>query len=321
MRVFEKVASFILNELGVREPDAPISLFVSALATSKIPGDLRLLLCLGIDLKNIRNINQPLATQAIRSCLETATSINVTLNSFKNGLPLHIKFALAVKSQGNEGYRPAISSSATDKYARVCTFRTYMLYTVANNRGSQNPEVNNIDSGQLDLYWEDFMDHHNYRNIMVSRYGRSESWVFVANKEELQPLGKKTEELVDRLGFYIANINDRDQYVQLAYEFSSKEDVYQPDAVVADWGGLSGNTISSGNESYVSSAYQDSWGRTFSVSGKLDPLQEKVHRDFDFKNERFIEFKASDLNKLDKAPQKCSDKEALKEAYIRFFHA
>lgn len=322
MKTLQKIGSYLKdilvdNKAAIKD-DQDVIDFINGLITSSNTNDKRLLFCLGIDIKNAKG-NKSII-EGIKSCLVVAWNLKPDLRTFDD-VPLHVKFSLAQRDVSPELHKPCIKAGKSKvRYARVSTFRSYMLYVVEINKGDKNPEITNIDSEEMNIYWEEFNEFASYQKIHITRLGRNNSWVFVADSKELEPI-EDTKELIDRLGFYVDAIDPNDNYVKVEYDDEFHESTYQPDVLTGDWGDVD-ERIKNGNEFFLSAgANKDRWGRTFSVSGKLEPLKERVHENFDYDESKHYQISSKGINDLDELVETCSSIAIIKEAYKRFVNA
>ncbi len=330
--VYSYVQSKLAPNLLKDHNDIKINEFLVELRESKNVNALRLLICMGIDIKssinklNTEDLNMNTLIHGLRQCILESYSIKVNLLTFPSGLPPQIRFSLAQSKLSPIPYFPCICCSAPHDYSRIYNFYTYMMFVVKPNKNPiKNPSYEQIDPNEMSRYLKDFNENGKYKTIFITRLGRNKSWVFVADQMEIDATNylfeNKTEDVLDRLGFYHENIDVGDTYICMNYDSSFNENSYQPDVLTGDWGNVVIDKLSRGNEFFLSNPLIDEWGRTQSVTGTNIALRERVHQNFDFNDSKFYKMEAKPLGKLPNSISKSNNFVVLKEAINRFYNA
>ncbi|MEO8965671.1 MAG: hypothetical protein ABI370_13485 [Gammaproteobacteria bacterium] len=292
---------------------------------------LRLLICLGIDIKSsikrlkTKDISRNSVIRSIRECILGVDKINLPLKSAPSGINgLHnlIKFSIVQKNISPQLYKPCTQCFTDHDYSRVSSFTNYMMYLVRTNRNPiLNPEIeDDIDEAEMDRYYKKFKARKKYNDLHVFKLGREDSWVFVASKSEIEKIGySNTNLILDSLGFYTNSIKKGSKYVCIEYDPLFKENTFQPNALTGDWGNSNALPEFNGNEYFLSfhSNIED-WGRTYSVTGIVDPLKERVHQNFDYEGKISYKMDVINLDELNVNLGPATDDAIIKEALFRF---
>ncbi len=305
--------------------DQSIAGFIHQLSTEKDVTSLRLLVCIGIDVKNSiasTNSTDSLHNSYIsnlRHCLLLAANCTIAPASFPVGLTCRWKFAWALNQIDLEQRKPCIEGDKNGLYARVSLFRDYMYYIVEPNR-QHNSGIDIISRAPHDLpkYFSDFTRKHKYTSIKVSRLNHFR-YLFVVDVNSLNTIGyADIGRMIDGLGFYMQNVTTDDNYVAIEYDKSFDKDTWQPDSLTGDWGRANYSGCQNGNDFFLSFRHSDRWGRTFSVTGSSLSFRERVHLPFDNGAGSLYNITAVSLGNLPGVLNKCSDKTILKEAIDRY---
>ncbi len=332
----ESVYSFVSSNMAPKPIDDPldqlVDSFLHELKTTKDVNALRLLICMGIDIRRSikefgnSNISGNSTIRSLRDCVLLAEQTLPSLRSFPTKAPAQIRFSWAQSQISPSKHVPCgCPSPSIEGYIRVSSFKQYMLYVVKPNMNPKvNPDISDdIDINEIKRYYYDFILNGKFSKLFITRLGRTNSWVFAADKNEIDCLGHSgmipPDEVIDRLGFYLENIERGSHYLLLAYDPKILENFYQPDSLTGDWGSVaSGGQIGRGNEFFLSYPWLDDWGRTQSVSGSRPPLRERVHKSFDHNDSRHYQMTAASLGDLNTPIARSNNFMILKEALIRF---
>ncbi len=310
--------------------DKLVEAFIIELKESKNINALRLMICMGIDVKSsikamcTEDLESNTVIKGFRECILSSYSLSVKLKTYPYGIPPQIRFSIAQGKISPVPYFPCISSGLRQEYSRVSSFYSYMMYVVKINRNALiNPTIpDDIDVSEMTRYLRDFTIIGKYKIIYVTRLGRNKSWVFVADKNEIDAtnykIQDKTEEIINRLGFYLQNIDLGSNYVCLEYDILLNVNFYQPDSLTGDWGNFISIKPHSGNEFFLSSPNIDEWGRTRSVTGTAKPFRERVHENFDLNDAKHYRMEVNKLGILNRSIPRSNNLSILKEALERF---
>jgi hypothetical protein len=290
----------------------------------------RLLICMGIDLKNfshskIRKNNFP--DKAFIKMLQEVISKAAGIPRNKSMPPgeyTHaMRFARALNVVTAVHPPAAIPLDTPAKYFRISPFINYMRYVVAKNLRNNPSLPASLDMEDEELveeYFEEFTQNERYNRINVSNLGINKSWIFVADKAELQTIrshiDKDLYQLADTLGFDVNPAMIGQHYICLEYPECFSEPVYQPCTLMADWG--SRQNCPKGNDFFLSYTVGEKWGRTWSVSGNQTCMNERTHARFDHGESKTYEFSAAYLGRLTSTIPRGSDAQIIQEALKRF---
>ena len=306
--------------------DKTIAEFIIKLSQEKDVTSVRLLICIGIDVKNSISFigsKEPALNSYIgnlRNCVLEAANCAITTSSFPTGLNTRWKFTWALNQIPLVMRKPCIKGSGTHQYAKVSSFRNYMYYIVEPNRPF-NSGIDIITTAAHDLsrYYNDFTSpRKRYASIKVSRLNHIR-YLFVVDINDVKAIGyQNITEIIDGLGFYVENVTTTDSFVLFEYDVNFMEDTWQPDSLTGDWGKIDSATSQNGNDFFMSFYHFDFWGRSFSVSGDKLNFKERVHLPFDHGGKVIYNMNAVDLKNLPSMINKCPDHLIIKEALIRF---
>lgn len=306
-----------------------LNFFDSLIAQNNVH-TLRLLICIGIDVKSsIKKLgtsdrmSNPVI-KALLDCINGSISSTIPLKSapsINNGLYNLIKFSIVQKKISPRYFSPCIQCFDSASYSRISSFRNYMVYVVNCNKNFDlNPDLTeDIDPNELDRYQHEFKTQNRYKTLNVYNLGREDSWVFVAEKNEIRSIGyDNTIEILDRLGLYASAIKVGSSYVCIEYDDGFAEETYQPNVLTGDWGSSGARLGYNGNEYFLSYYLKDDWGRTYSVSGGLAPIKERVHKNFVNDDSRVYKMFVHSLTDLTSSIFNAKDEGIIKEALLRF---
>jgi hypothetical protein len=316
----ETIYNLLITEIAPSSSteDNYIRFFLKSLFVNDV-NNIRLLACLGIDTKTCKMrftkdlfvYNEHIAL--IRLIILEGKKIAIP-KTFNNKLPAVYQFWISLKNIDISNRVPSIRCEGNCSLSRIVTFDSYIKYCVEeNNSVNQNHnKIISFDPNELNTYYQKFTEGK-YCNINIARLGRENSWVFVADMGEINDylqdktipkLDIKVANLIDRLGFYIEEIDPLQKYVALYYPNNFEEQLYQSSTTSGDWGRDKDNSTFTGNEFFMSYKNIDDWGRTFSVSGKLTHLRERVHKSFDHQKSKRkkYKFKGVDLKTINNLP-------------------
>lgn len=332
--VFTELTKGIPSEIVNKEI---ISKYINRLKKSKSIDSYRLLICMGIDIKTYSRIfgiesNQVLQLLLLlRKIILLASTVTGGTSYGRKKLKPSIQFGFALqqawKSDFNQ-FLPKINSIlGGEVYTRFVTFDNYIRYTVFDennlklmNRGASGK----FDPDKRDFYLQNFRDKDYYKNLKINSLGSGTGWVFVGDLSEIQVIFDKSlpanaiaSEIVDRLGFYMSNSN---LLLQINYPADFKEHVYQSYCLTGDWGTYHNDKgISWGNEYFLSYGGDEAWGRTYSVSGTLQALKERVHPKFS--NATLYQLEVAEVGDFAQIKTTATDIDKLNEALIRYRNA
>lgn len=331
----QKITNYVRNNIAPNPnrnvSDKRIDKFISELEASRNIGDIRLYFCIAIDIKssikkyNSNDISANPLIKALRECiLESDKYRGKVTKTFPNGIPPQVRFALATKKPST--YKPCFTCTTSEVYSRVISFKSYLRYVVKQNLtptlAATIPE--DIDDSVQRRYLLSYLNKDQFKDIQITRLGRNDSWVFVANNSEITATNyqfeDKVAEIVDRLGYYISNLSTNDYFICLEYDENFEETVYQPESITADWGNLS-NYFGLGNEFFLSYGLVDEWGRTQCISGLHDSIKERIHESFDYRESKFYKMKTHKIGNLSKIVSKGNMPTLISEAVSRFNNA
>ena len=306
--------------------DETITNFLKELSSEKEITSIRLLICIAIDTKNsvVQTGSNDSRTNSyiknLRECILTASKMGLKTYSFPNGLTNRWKFAWALNQMVLKDRIPCIKSASRSSYSRIYNFRSFMLWVVGINK-SRNLGIDKIVDSPEDLfrYYSFFKKNGKYSTLKVGQIGNS-SFVFVADKEELNNIGyENTPEIIDGLGLYMKDTKEAEKFICLEYDSNFIEETWQPDSLTGDWGKIDHGMSNDGNDFFLSFYKLDSYGRTYSVSGKGNSFKERVHLPFDLDNSKSYLMEAKDLGHLVAPLQKGSDDAIIEEALNRYY--
>jgi hypothetical protein len=325
-----EIVNSICPNLGSNYDDDIISGFIYKLSEESDITSLRLLVCIGIDIRNSQKVFlslDPLVNtyvNKIRKCILIAESASLPTTSFPSGLTNRWKFTWALNQIPLTERVPCEKSTSKDNYSRVSSFRDYMYYTV-NTNIIFNSGIDIITQGPHDLvkYYMDFINDkkQKYRRINVGILDHSR-YYFIVDENDLTHMGYSNLSLIiDGLGFYIDNVKKDDFFVCVQYDVNFIENTWQPDTLSGDWGNINSTTCRKGNDFFLSYPKSNGWGKTYSVSGKVKGLKEKIHLPFNNTGKRIYNMRAKDLGSLSNGIEMGHQFGILKEALDRYFNA
>lgn len=309
--------------------DNTISGFIQELSNERDITSLRLLLCIGIDLKNsiaytgFKNPSQNKYISNLRQCILNASNCTISTASFPRGLTARWKFTWSMNRIPLDTRIPCIEGIGKSQYARVSAFNDYMKYVVGPNK-EHNPGIDVITNETRDLaryYIEFTSSKKKYSSIIVSKLSHFR-YIFVIDIDDIKAIGYgNIDNIIDGLGFYVENISATDNYILFEYDVDFKELTWQPDCLTGDWGKIDNRANQNGNDFFLSRYHSDHWGRTFSVSGSDLSFKERVHLPFDGGGVILYQMNAVDLKNLTSLISKCSDDSIISEALLRYLKA
>lgn len=309
--------------------DKAISNFIYELSQEKDVTSLRLLICIGIDVKNsiaytgARESAQNTYISNLKSCILRAANCTINTSSFPTGLTARWKFTWSLNQIPLEMRKPCIKGGGTNQFAKVSSFRNYMYYIVEPNRPF-NAGIDIISTAAHDLsrYYNEFTSSQKkYTTINVSRLSHIR-FLFVVDINEIKSTGyHNIADIIDGLGFYVENVSTTDNYILFEYDSNFNETTWQPDSLTGDWGKIDFRDHQNGNDFFMSYYHFDLWGRTFSVSGNNLNFKERVHLPFDSAGVVLYKMNAVDLKNLSSNIQKCSDNAIINESLVRYVKA
>lgn len=334
----QKVLKFITDEFDKVTNEKFVNNFLKSLLKNDV-NSLRLLICLGIDIKTYRNKFNNDATpylaylELIKKVILETQSVK-TPKTFNGDLSSVLKFWLALQNIKIQDRKPKIETlNKGEFFSRIMTLEVFFKFVVYINKEVNNPpnKLISYDPTEFESYKLKFNEGA-YRKLNISKLGSKTGWVFVGEKDEFDLIFKqenkrntedKLIELIDRLGIYFDKEVD---CVVLNYPNDFTEITFQPATVNGDWNVdvNKQNRHFSGNEFFMSYRDYDSWGRTFSVSGKNHSLKERVHSEFDYlkSNKKKYYFNIEYLGKITnfslKKIKKADTEIILKEVINRF---
>lgn len=314
----ELILEFILSELSLSstDDDVYVKSFLKKLATNDLT-TLRLLISLAIDMKSHKKTLASSIAKYNDYLEQTKRLLLCTKNfsvpkTFTKGLPLVFKFWQAVNTIDIRDRTPYIKTGDKSLLCRLLTFDNFMCYLVHANKdiNTRKHKLIDYDFNETEKYYQEFQEGK-YCELFISKLGSRTGWVFVGERKEIEKhlydnaiATAKTEDnvvsLIDRLGFYIDNVDTKKKYVMLNYPNDFDETLYQPSTITGDWSVDTIYKFFSGNEFFMPYKHLDFWGRTYSVSGMLLPLKERVHLKFDYLSlkTRKYKFEAVDLGSI-----------------------
>lgn len=321
--IIDTICSSIPNDTA----DKDITKFLRKLSKEKEVSSIRLLICIAIDTKNSvkqttsKALKDNKYIQNLRKCILAASRMNEKALSFPNGLTNKWKFAWALNNMILNDKKPCVQCKTNTEYSRIYNFRSYMLWVVDINKSNNIGIDYIIDNPEdLNMYYSFFKNSGKYTDLIVTKLGYG-GFVFVADKTELLNIGyTKISKIIDGLGLYIENVKKDEMFVCLEYDANFKEVTWQPDSLTGDWGKIEPGRAIDGNDFFLSFYQYDTYGRTYSVSGKGSNFKERVHLPLNLSTNKYL-MKALDLGFLPDSIIKGSDIEILKEALIRYSNA
>lgn len=317
------------NKLSDTE-DKLIDTFLISLKDSKSLNSIRMLICIGIDIKvsikkfGTEDIYRNTLIKGIRDCIIKSCTYTSRLKSIPSTLPPEFLFSIAQKEISPASYHPCICCEVNLKYSRIYNLKSYLMNVVQENRDARyNPDCNeSIDPNEIMRYKREFILLNKFRSINITRLGRQDSWVFLADSSEINATNykrvNKTADILDRLGFYFENIDLNNYYICLVFDNKFSESTFQPDTLTGDWGNFDTVKTVKGNDFFLSSPLIDEWGRTNSVTGTKSPMKERVHKNFDYNYSKLYKMKAYKVGVLERPMNRSSTFIILKEAINRF---
>jgi hypothetical protein len=195
------------------------------------------------------------------------------------------------------------------------------MYLVNINRDFDvNPDLtDDIDENELDRYHTQFIKKKKFNSLKVYNLGRTDTWVFVADKDQIKSVGyNHTKDILDRLGFYTGAIEAGSDYVCIEYDKDFAENTYQPNCLTGDWGSLSAKADFNGNDFFLSYFINDDWGRTHSVTGTGAQFRERVHQNFNYSGKTIYNMEIEPVSKLTDNLVPVTNDAIIKEALDRF---
>lgn len=292
----------------------------------------RLLCCIGIDIKAYDKkfgSNSPEVRALIQSFRD------VILNIKKAGtpktyvgehMPPYAQFAFSITKMGMAHCIPQICSVKGGHYTKVTNFFSYLKYIVHAN-ASCNIDITadiDLDKKNISRYYKYLEKRISFHNVNVTRLSSLTGWVFAADISEMQKFydNLALHEAIDSVGYYVKNLSPDDMYVYLEYPSDFDEQMHKPTALTGDWGYINEKgELQPGNDYFMSDGDYPDWGRTYSVSGKLSPVKERLHPMFDYNGSKEFKFKVGHLGPLIKPMSKATDSDILIEALNRFNNA
>ena len=322
------VLNYIANALTGISPsaDKAVKDFLDELYNGDISSK-RLLICLGIDLKTYYNkfaggkaYNDYVIL--LRDFILKAKSLNPVPKSFPSGkIPPHLLFGEVKRSSRAT---PPINCSSNVSYFRITTFRSYIIHTVMDNQDVNTHLPPLLNKKLVDNYYEDFINNNDFGIINVARLSSKTGWIFVADTEEMETYITKKDInfIVNSLGFYLPppDADEVEPYISVGFSPDFNEPTYQPNVLTGDWGASDGVNIDTGNDYFMSFYHFDEWGRTFSVSGTMKPLKERVLLKFDalLNSGKVYQINIRDLGRFTGALSKATDALIETECRERF---
>lgn len=325
-KITHNICEIVCPNEKTDKKDETIANFLHNLSCEKEVTSIRLLLCIAIDTKNSviqtgsndSKINKYIKN--LRECILTASKMAIKTFSFPSDIPNRWKFAWALNQILLKDRLPCIKSDRSSQYSRIYNFRSFMLWVVNINK-SNNLGIDKIIDSPEDLfrYYSSFKKTGKYSTLNVGKLGNN-GFIFVANKDELNKLGyENTLEIIDGLGLYIEDIIEAEKFICLEYDSNFNEETWQPDTLTGDWGKVDHGMVKDGNDFFLSFYKSDTYGRTYSVSGKGNSFKERVHLPFDLEDSESYVMEAQDIGSLNSPLHKGNDLDIIKEALNRYF--
>jgi hypothetical protein len=269
----------------------------------------KLLVCIGIDIKAISNRfgenNEEIKTY-LKNLNKVINEIKQRPISLKSGdwdsVSPSFKFGIKKNLFINEIEIP-ISVKNSASYARVVSFSSLLRNLIYDNDNFDlNVDIfpvglskdDNTKKRILKQLKEGILNFQQFKAKKISQFGKH---VFVADLENI--LEEKSPTLIlDKLGFYLSNINTHEFYFIVKYPITD-EVFFQPTVFAGDWARVDDMEVIPGNPYFMSFNNLDSWGRTCSVTGICDCYKERVHINSVFEQEyTFDVVKLDNINKI-----------------------
>ena len=293
----DEVCKYLIMKLAPKAitddaDDIKIAGFIAKFRKETNVNSLRLLLCIGIDVKtsikifNTDDVVKNTVIKSLRECIKIADDLKINLKSSPNGFPLalSLKFGNAQQQISPLKCEPCISITQKANYSRVSTFRKYMLYVVGINSSVNPTSFTKIEPNPESMKeYEEAFTRGEYTKINICNLGYNNNWVFVADKDEIKKIGyTNTRDIIDLLGLYKKDAvnNNGTRYVCLEYDSDFEEVTFQPNSFTADWGNSWGGVLKDGNDFYLSFYKFDGYGRTYPISGvdeNIQGVKERTH--------------------------------------------
>lgn len=330
MTDLDKVYEFVRDKLAPNYTSSPdhryINDFLHAILISKETNSLRLLICMGVDIKTYdkrfctTNKECDCLIDLLRKVILNIKSLGPFPKSYSKAKTITkaIEFGTSLKScTTHDECKPSIQVTNGTDYMRLLPFHGYMMYVVKPNK-SFNSIRGPIEESEMGRYYYEFKNFNKYSDLIIEKLGSGTGWVFIGSLNELKVelTNKNLEKVIDGFGFYIENVNPLDSYVWIKYPNNFTELAFQPTTLTGDWGNFSPYKI--GNEYFMSYFMSDEWGRTFSVSGINDFFKERTHIFFDNSIGKNYRFGAYDMGQLSVNIAKANPDKIIEEALNRF---
>lgn len=325
-QISKDIVDIICPNHQVHMEDLKIKNFLEDLSEERDINSLRLLICIGIDIKNsfkvykTYDINNNNYVSKLKNCLLLACTSNFTPSSFPFPLNNRQKFACALNQIPLAEKLPCIESKSKNNYSKVSSFSDYLKYMVNKNKPfNLGVDKMALDAHEIERLYREFQHpkKRKFRNIKIGIMQHFR-YFFVADREELRNTGyHKLLEILDGLGYYMENVTKGDYYISMEYDPDFSEKTWQPDSLSGDWGGINDISFRNGNEFFLSYMKKNGWGKTYSISGKGNCYKEKIHLPFDNTGGQVYEMNVEDLGNVKSVVHRGHNISILKEALLR----